>query len=88
VESEDRALVIGHEVSVGEDLIFCRRDPRSAARDLDRMLGEIARSLPGPVRAGIYVSCLARGPNLFEQPAFSSPTARSRAAVCTATPAS
>lgn len=52
-------------VDPGDRLMFCRRDPTSAEQDLRRMLGELRGRLPGPPRGGIYVSCLARGPNMF-----------------------
>lgn len=64
------SLVVGQELAVGDPLMFCRRDARSARLDLERMLREIAAALPAPVRAGVYVSCLARGPNLFAEPGF------------------
>ena len=50
----------------GDKVMFCLRDMNAARDDLNRMLGEFSRRLNGPPKAGIYVSCLARGPNLFE----------------------
>ena len=41
---------------------------QSLREDLDRMLDELAATVAGPVQGGIYVSCLARGPNLFREP--------------------
>ena len=35
---------------------------------MSRMLGQLARRLPGPTKAGIYVSCVARGVSLFDEP--------------------
>ena len=45
--------------------MFCRRDGRTAASDMQRMLEELDASTTGPAKAALYYSCLARGPNLF-----------------------
>src|SRR6516162_9791114 len=61
-------LVIGAEIAPGDQILFCRRDPESARRDMTRMVRQIAGRLNGPPRAGIYVSCVARGAALFGDP--------------------
>ncbi len=59
-------LAIGDELAVGERLLFVRRDPGAAQKDLQRMLDGLARRLDGrPIWGGVYVSCVARGPHLF-----------------------
>jgi len=58
-------IVIGDEVAPGDQILFCRRDPDSARADLVRMLRQLKGRLPGPPKAGIYVSCIARGMALF-----------------------
>jgi len=58
-------LVLGAEVSPGEPILFCRRDPESAKQDLTRMVKQLAGRLSGPPKAGVYVSCVARGVSLF-----------------------
>jgi small ligand-binding sensory domain FIST len=58
-------IVLGAEVSPGDPILFCRRDPDSAKKDLGRMLNQLKGRLPGPPKAGIYVSCIARGAALF-----------------------
>lgn len=58
-------IAVGEEVEPGQRLQFVRRDATAAAGDLDRMLGELLRRLEGPPRAAVYISCVARGPNLF-----------------------
>lgn len=50
----------------GDKVMFCLRDMNAARQDLQRMLSGLASRLGRPPKAGIYVSCLARGPNLFE----------------------
>ena len=58
-------IAIGDEARVGASLMFVRRDRDAAERDLVRMLSGLKRRLAGPPRAGLYFSCIARGPNLF-----------------------
>ncbi|HTQ33895.1 MAG TPA: FIST C-terminal domain-containing protein [Stellaceae bacterium] len=58
-------LVLGAEVSPGDPILFCRRDPESAKHDLTRMVKQLAGRLNGPPKAGVYVSCVARGVSLF-----------------------
>lgn len=62
------AVAIGAVVDPGARLVFCRRDPASAESDLRRMLRDVRSRLDGPPKGGIYVSCLARGPNMFGAP--------------------
>jgi len=60
--------VIGLSVMLhqGMRLQFCARDAHSALIDLERMLGDVERRLEGREPKGaLYVSCVARGPNLF-----------------------
>ncbi len=61
-------IVLGAEVAPGEPILFCRRDPDSARADLVRMLKQLSGRLAGPPKAGIYVSCIARGTALFGEP--------------------
>jgi len=58
-------IVLGAEVSPGDPIVFCRRDPESAKQDLARMVKQLAGRLSGPPKAGVYVSCVARGVSLF-----------------------
>jgi small ligand-binding sensory domain FIST len=58
-------LVLGAEIAAGDPILFCRRDPESARRDMTRMVRQLAGRLGGPPKAGIYVSCVARGATLF-----------------------
>jgi small ligand-binding sensory domain FIST len=58
-------IVLGAEVSPGDPIVFCRRDPESAKQDLTRMVKQLAGRLNGPPKAGVYVSCVARGVSLF-----------------------
>jgi small ligand-binding sensory domain FIST len=58
-------LVLGAEIATGDPIVFCRRDPESARRDMVRMVSQLAGRLRAPPKAGIYVSCVARGAALF-----------------------
>jgi small ligand-binding sensory domain FIST len=61
-------IVVGAEIGPGDRVMFCRRDPGTARRDMARMVRQLAGRLDGPPKAGIYVSCVARGANLFGEP--------------------
>lgn len=58
-------IAIGDFVAAGDSLLFVRRDRKAAEEDLARMAGQLKRRAGGTPRAGLYFSCLARGPNLF-----------------------
>ncbi|NKC17066.1 MAG: histidine kinase [Gammaproteobacteria bacterium] len=69
VDQNSGALAVGEYVKPGDRMMFCRRDPQTAVDDMERMLKELTRSLNGQKpKGGIYISCLARGPNQFEPP--------------------
>jgi small ligand-binding sensory domain FIST len=61
-------IVLGAEIAPGDPILFCRRDPDSARQDMVRMVQQLARRLSGPPKAGVYVSCCARGAALFGEP--------------------
>lgn len=58
-------IVIGDAAVTGQPILFVRRDRDGAAADLARALARLKARLPGPPKAALYVSCVARGPNLF-----------------------
>ena len=58
-------LSIGERLKEGDRILFVRRDGPSAFSDLERMLGEVTGRAGGATRAGLYFSCVARGPNMF-----------------------
>jgi small ligand-binding sensory domain FIST len=58
-------LAIGAEVAAGDGIMFTRRDRNSALADFERMLDRLKQRVDRPIRGGLYVSCIARGPNLF-----------------------
>jgi len=58
-------LVLGAEIAPGDPILFCRRDPDSARQDMVRMVKQLSGRLSGSPKAGVYVSCCARGAALF-----------------------
>ena len=65
IDTERQWLAVAEKVAAGDPILFCRRDPASAREDLQRMLDGLKRRVSGTPRAGLYFSCVARGPNLF-----------------------
>ena len=58
-------LAVGAEVSPGDRVMFVRRDPESAIRDLVRMTTDLKNRLQDVPRGGIYFSCVSRGEAMF-----------------------
>jgi small ligand-binding sensory domain FIST len=58
-------LAIGDEIVTGDTIRLVRREPVTAAQDLTEKLETLSKRLSGPPKAGIYISCVARGPALF-----------------------
>ena len=67
---EDGLVAIADRVEPGDRVMFVRRDPDSAERDLHRMLADLKSRATVKPKAGLYFSCLARGPNLFRHEAY------------------
>lgn len=65
VDRDNGLLAIGDVVSAGDRVMFCRRDPGTAADDLRRMLDRLRQRAAGGIRGGLYYTCVARGPNQF-----------------------
>ena len=65
IDAQNDLLGVATEVAPGDRVMFVRRDPQSAQKDLGRMLDDIKKRMPGPARGAIYVSCVARGPSMF-----------------------
>jgi small ligand-binding sensory domain FIST len=65
IDGQKGLVAVSEMVEPGQPILFCRRDPVAARQDLVRMLADVARRADGKAKAGVYVSCVARGPNLF-----------------------
>ncbi|MEO1191691.1 MAG: FIST C-terminal domain-containing protein [Pseudomonadota bacterium] len=58
-------LAVGELVEPGRRLLFCRRDAAAAKADLQRLIADTKARAASPPRAAVYISCVARGPQLF-----------------------
>jgi small ligand-binding sensory domain FIST len=58
-------FAINDNIEVGQRLRFFRRDADCARADMMRMLTELRDSLDQAPRAALYISCAARGANMF-----------------------
>ena len=67
IDPERGWIAVGAQLGIGDKLIFVRRDSNTAQEDLRRMARQAGARAHrnGPIRAGLYVSCVARGPNMF-----------------------
>lgn len=65
IDREQGWLAVGTEVAPGDRIMFVRRDPASARKDLDRMLTDVKKRMPGDARGAVFISCVARGPGMF-----------------------
>ena len=65
IDAERHWIAIAERMAPGDSILFCRRDTASALEDLKRMLESLKRRASTAPKAGLYFSCVARGPNLF-----------------------
>ncbi|HEX9465976.1 MAG TPA: FIST N-terminal domain-containing protein [Alphaproteobacteria bacterium] len=65
IDLEHGWLAVGEQVETGDRILFVRRDRAAAEEDLVRMIQRLKRATAGPPKAGLYFSCVARGPNMF-----------------------
>ncbi|MDT3707578.1 MAG: FIST C-terminal domain-containing protein [Thiobacillus sp.] len=68
VDPQNHLVAISEYIQPGDELLFCRRDQQAAEDDLLRMLAAIRAQLNGPIRGGVYYSCLGRGQHMFGTP--------------------
>jgi small ligand-binding sensory domain FIST len=68
INTENGRVGVGDRVEVGQKLFFCRRDRAAATKDLLGMVEKLRKRSAVP-RGALYVSCCARGPNMFESAA-------------------
>jgi small ligand-binding sensory domain FIST len=65
IDIERGWLAVGERVAAGDRVLFVRRDRAAAEEDLVRMIRRVKRGVSGAPKAGLYFSCVARGPNMF-----------------------
>ncbi|MDG2319880.1 MAG: FIST C-terminal domain-containing protein [Rhodospirillaceae bacterium] len=59
-------LAIGANIDIGDTIMFVRRDPSAAQEDFSSRLTDLKKRIGNqPVRGGLFVSCVARGANMF-----------------------
>ncbi|HYP58499.1 MAG TPA: FIST C-terminal domain-containing protein [Beijerinckia sp.] len=68
INTENGYIAVADEVRPGQKLFFCRRDRAAATKDLRTMAAKL-RGRMEKVHGALYVSCCARGPNLFDSAA-------------------
>lgn len=68
VDPQNKLVAVAEYVEPGDELLFCRRDQRTAEDDLLRMLAAIGAQFDAPIRGGVYYSCLGRGRHMFGVP--------------------
>lgn len=59
-------LAVGGQVRTGDRVMFVARDAESAKADLAAMLDKLKNRISGRPRGGVFISCIARGPSLFD----------------------
>jgi small ligand-binding sensory domain FIST len=67
---EHGLVAIADTIEPSGRVMFVRRDADNAERDLQRMLTDLKSRSPVKPAAGLYFSCVARGPNLFRDNAY------------------
>jgi len=65
IDTEKGYVAVSDNVEPGQKLFFCRRNREAATKDLIAMVQKVRARTPAP-RGALYVSCCARGPNMFE----------------------
>jgi small ligand-binding sensory domain FIST len=65
IDPANRLIAIGELVQEGQNILFCRRDAKTAHEDMTRMLDSIRKGLFTKPRGGVYYTCLGRGAGLF-----------------------
>ena len=70
LDPSNGTVAVGDNIRKGDRWAFVRRDREAAEKDFNRMLEELKTRCSRPVKAGLYYSCIARGPNLFSKPSY------------------
>lgn len=65
IDPQQQWVAVGDWIEPGSEIMFCRRDVKSATEDLERVLLGAREAIGGVPRGGLYFSCLGRGESLF-----------------------
>jgi len=68
IDTDKGLIAVADHVAPGQKMFFCRRDRAAATKDLLAMAQKL-RKRTATARGALYVSCCARGPNLFDSAA-------------------
>jgi small ligand-binding sensory domain FIST len=70
IDQQKGLIGVAETMTVGDRVLFVRRDRESAEKDLGRMVTDLKSRAGSRPRAGLYYSCVARGPSLFDREAY------------------
>lgn len=65
IDPSNKLIAIGDMVPANSEVLFCRRDAKTAQEDMTRMLESIRQGMYSRPRGGVYYSCIGRGASLF-----------------------
>jgi small ligand-binding sensory domain FIST len=65
IDTRKGHIAVADHVDPGQKMFFCQRNREAAAKDLTAMVRKVQARARNP-RGALYVSCCARGPNMFE----------------------
>ena len=66
IDPDGGMIAVGADLEIGDTIMFVRRDPDAAQQDFSDRLTDLKKRIGGaPIRAGLFVSCVARGANMF-----------------------
>ncbi|MCE2946868.1 MAG: FIST C-terminal domain-containing protein [bacterium] len=65
IDPQQQWVAVGDWLEPGSEIMFCRRDAKSATEDFERVLAGAREAIEGTPRGGLYFSCLGRGEGLF-----------------------
>jgi small ligand-binding sensory domain FIST len=65
IDADEKLLMIGANLENNIPIMFCRRDDDTAREDMIRMLTDLRKRANGPIKGGVYYTCLGRGRNQF-----------------------
>jgi len=68
IDTEKGYVAVADNIEVGQKMFFCQRNREAATKDLTAMVQKL-HARAGAPRGALYVSCCARGPNMFESAA-------------------
>ena len=65
IDPDEKLLAIGDNLEDETPIMFCRRDGDTAREDMIRMLMDLRKRAHGPIKGGVYYTCLGRGRHQF-----------------------